>query len=166
MPRRMTRRFVRLVAPVLVAIGVLVPPATALGQATVTPISDSFEFGPDLVDDTCAGPGVVGTITGTGTTRGRMVETDGQFHLAVTIRTQARIEFANGSYLLESQREGLVVNSTEPHFTVGGTAHAKGTLYDANGTVIGYETVHASHRVTMIDGHVAVDFDKFRLSCR
>ena len=53
------------------------------------------------------------------------------------IRTQIRIEFPDGSYLLESQREGLVFNATEPLFTVGGTTHAKGTLYDANGTVIG-----------------------------
>jgi hypothetical protein len=40
MPRRITRPFVRLVAPVVVAIGLLATPASALGQATVTPISD------------------------------------------------------------------------------------------------------------------------------
>jgi hypothetical protein len=136
MPRRITRPFVRLVAPVLVGVGLLVAPASALGQATVTPISDSFEFGPVLGDDTsCAGPGFVGTLRGTGTATGHMVETDGHFHLDLTIRTQVRIEFPDGSYVLESQREGLVFNATEPHFTVGGTTHAKGTLYDANGTV-------------------------------
>jgi hypothetical protein len=160
-----TLRIVRRAATMMLAIGLLAAPATALGQATVTPIAESIELGPALVGETCAGPGVVGTLTGTATARGRMVETDGRFHLALTTSYEFRVDFADGSYLVESQRERFVLNSSEPRFTLGGTTQAKGTLHAADGTIIGDETVHASFRVTVVDGQAAVDFHKFRLSC-
>jgi hypothetical protein len=64
-------------------------------------------------------------------------------YLAATKRGQWRIDFGDGSYLLESQRERFVFNFTEPHSTLGGTTQSKATLYDADGTAIGHQTVHA-----------------------
>jgi len=57
-------------------------------------------------------------------------------------------------------------NFTEPHSTVGATTQARGTLYDISGTIIGYETVHASFHVSMVDGAPVIEFHRFRLGCR
>ena len=151
---------------VLATVGLLALPATSFAQATVDEISVTSPVGPDPVDDTCAGPGVVGILTGTETLTGRTVETDTGFHFAGSITLAYRVDFPDGSYLVASQREPLTFNGTDGHATFGGSLLEKGTLYDANGTVIGHERVNARFRTTIVDGTAVVEFDEPRLTCR
>lgn len=151
---------------VLATVGLLALPATSFAQATVDEISVTSPVGPDPVDDTCAGPGVVGILTGTETLTGRTVETDTGFHFAGSLTLAYRVDFPDGSYLVASQREPLTFNGTDGHATFGGSLLEKGTLYDANGTVIGHERVNARFRTTIVDGTAVVEFDEPRLTCR
>ncbi len=159
------RRTVTLVTLLLTAALVALP-ANAFGQATVVEVSTSSSVGPLAVDDTCAGIGVVGILTGTETLTGRTVETDTGFHFAGSLTLAYRVDFPDGSYLVASQREPLTFNATDADATFGGTLLEKGTLYDANGTVIGHEMFNAHFRWTVVDGTAVVEIDEGRLTCR
>jgi hypothetical protein len=111
----------------------------------VTQFSDSVTLGPEIVDDTCAGPACRACSREPAPSRAGPWR--GRVHVKARTTTGARIEFADGSYLLESQSERFVFNFTEPHSVLGGTTQAKGTLYDQNGAT------------------PTVEFHRFRLSC-
>src|SRR4051794_10353612 len=160
------RRCLSLVA-VLVAVGVFALPTASFGSATVGQDSVTEEFGPFPVDDTCAGPGVVGLLTLTETRSRRTVETNTGFHVTGTITDVYRVDFADGSYLLAAQREPVTFTDQSPGLvTFGGTLLEKGTLYDANGVVIGHEMFHSRFRRTIVNGTITVDFDEGFLTCR
>ena len=155
------------VAAVLVAVGVIALPTASFAGATVERFTETAVHGPFPVDDTCAGPGVVGLLTGTETTDGRTVETDSGFHFAGSITFVYRVEFPDGSYLLASQREPLTYNiNPQGHVTFGGTLLEKGTLFSANGVVIGHEMFHSRFRTTIVNGTRAVEFDEGFITCR
>jgi len=165
---RSTRRRwpgVTLVALLLAAA--LVPvPISAFGQATVDEISITSPAGPDAVDDTCAGPGVVGILTGTETLTGRTVETETGFHFAGSLTLAYRVDFPDGSYVISSQIERLTFSGNDGHATFGGTLLDKGTLYDVNGMVIGYGMFNARFRTTIVGGTAVVEIDEGQLTCR
>ena len=167
---RRTRRIgdprptVTLVALLLIA-ALLLLPVNAFGQATVDEVSITSSVGPDAVDDTCAGLGVVGMLTGTETLTGRTVETETGYHFVGSRTLAYRVDFPDGSYLVASQREPLTFNATDGNATFGGTLLEKGTLYDANDTVIGHEMFHAHFRWTIVDGTAIVEIDEDRLTC-
>ncbi|TCN40087.1 hypothetical protein EV644_10614 [Kribbella orskensis] len=163
------QRFISLIAGCAVAVGALfVVPASAAAQATVERFAISFEAGPDEVSDTCAGEGVVGILTGTGTFAGQRVETDSGTHFRVVITFLYRVDFPDGSYLVASQREPMTVNENPlvGVFTFGGTLLERGTLYDAAGNIIGNEMFHARFRTTIVDGTPTVEFDQGFIRCR
>jgi hypothetical protein len=164
--RRRVAWFIATIA--LVAGGVLALPADATAQATIVPFSISFQDGPKAVDDTCAGRGVVGILTGRGTLTGQVIVTN---HTAVhrgILTFQYRVQFPDGSYLLASQREQV----TFTHIpragtsTFGGTLLERGTLYDAAGKVIGYELFHHRFRITVVRETLRVEFDTSFITCR
>jgi hypothetical protein len=164
-----TRRFARIVAVLATAIAaMLVVPASARAEATVARFSIPFEAGPGEVDDTCAGAGVVGILTGTGTFAGQQVDTDTGTRFRVVITFQYRVDFPDGSYLLASQREHSTSNENPlvGVVTFGGTLLERGTLYDAAGSVIGNEMFHAHWRTTLVDGNLTVEFDEGFIQCR
>ena len=156
-------------AAALVAVGFLALPSVSFGQATVERFSDPpTSVGPDLVDDTCAGLGVVGVLTGTETFAGQWVNTATGEHFVGSDTLVYRVDFADGSYLLASQREPLTFSSNplNGQQQFGGTLLEKGTLYDAAGNVIGHEMFHARFRTNIVDGAVVVEFDEGFLTCR
>ena len=118
------------------------------------------------MDDTCFGPGVVGILTGTDTLSGRTVETETRFHFAGSLTLVYRIDLPDGSYILGSQTERLTFSGTDGHEVFGGTLLDKGTLYDANGTVIGDTMFNARFRWNILDGTPVVEIDDGRLTCR
>ena len=73
-----------------------------------------------------------------------MVVTSTGRHFTGVSKLLYRIDFADGSNLLASQREPLTFTANGPPdvVTFGGTLLAKGTLYAGNGTVLGYEMFH------------------------
>ena len=151
---------------VLAAVGLLALPATSFAQATVDEVTMTSPVGPDPVDDTCAGPGVVGILTGTETLTGRTVETETGFHFAGSLTLAYRIDFPDGSYVISSQIERLTFSGNDGHATFGGTLLDKGTLYDVNGMVIGYGMFNARFRTTIVDGTAVVEIDDGHLTCR
>jgi hypothetical protein len=153
---------------ILVPILTLALATSAFAQATIEPVSIPYTDGPKPVDDTCLGFGVVGTLTGTGTITGQVVQTDTGFHFSGTDTFAYRIEFPDGTYILGAQRFPLTFNENPltGHVTFGGTLEEKVTIYDASGAVIGYGMAHARFRTTIVAGSVVVDFDVFIGSCR
>ena len=151
---------------VLITAGVLALPSSSSGQAMVEGISITSPVGPDAVDDTCAGPGVVGILTGTATLSGRTVETETGFHFAGSLALVYRIDLPDGSYVVGSQIERLTFSGTDGHDVFGGTLLDKGTLYDASDVVIGDGKFNARFRWNILDGTLVVEIDEGRLTCR
>ena len=165
----MRQRFAWFIAAVaLLVCGLLAPPGGANAQATVEPFAIPFQEGPIPVDDTCAGAGVVGILTGTGTITGQVVSTPaGPAIHQVRIEFQYRVAFPDGSYLLASQRERItLVEEAGDVRTFGGTLLARGTLHDATGAVIGHEAFHHRLRLTIAGGAPRAAFDVGFLTCR
>jgi hypothetical protein len=150
----------------LITVGVFALPASSFGQATVEDVLITSPVEPFVVDDTCAGPGVLGILTGTDTLAGRTVETDTGFHFAGSLTLVYRIELADGSYVVGSQIERLTFSGREGHEIFGGTLLDKGTLYDANGAVIGDAMFNARFRWNILNGTPVVEIDDGRLTCR
>ena len=159
------RPTVTLVA-VLLAATLLALPANAFGQANVEDFSETVPLGPFPVDDTCAGTGVVGILTGTETIAGQIVSTDTGRHFAGSVTFAVRIDFPDGSYIVGSGREPLTFEGTDGNATFGGTLHEQSTFYDANGTVIGHGIVNDHFRTTIVDDTFIVEIDEGRLTCR
>jgi hypothetical protein len=156
-----------LVAAMLVALGLFALPTSAFAQATIEQVSIPYTEGPYPVDDTCLGFGVVGILTGGGTITGQVVETDTGFHFSGTDTFEYRIDFPDGSYVLGTLRSPLYFNENPltGHVTFGGIIVDKGTIYDANGTVIGHGIFHGRRHTTIVDGTVVVAFDEGSNRC-
>ena len=150
---------------VLLTAGVFALPPSSFGQATVEDISITSPVGPDAVDDTCFGAGVVGILTGTETLSGRTVETETGFHFAGSLTLVYRIDLPDGSYILGSQTERQTFTGTDGHEVFGGTLLDKGTLYDANGEVIGDAMFNARFRWNILDRTSVAEIDDGRLTC-
>ena len=101
--------------------------------------------------------GVVGILTGTDTLSGRTVETETGFHFAGSLTLVYRIDLPNGSYILGSQTERLTFSGTDGHEVFGGTLLDKGTLYDANGVLIGDTMFNARFRWNILDGTIVAE---------
>ena len=138
----------------------------AFAAAELENVTFSAPFGPILVDDTCAGAGVEGVLTGTETIDGQLVTTSTTAHFTGTDRLVYRVDFADGSYLLAAQSSPRTFTAADGFVTFGSTNHERGTLYDATGKIIGYEQFHARNRTTIVDGRLATDFDEGFITCR
>jgi hypothetical protein len=140
----------------------------AFGAADVERFTFSAPVGPVFVDDTCAGAGVVGVLTGTDTIDGQFVTTSTTRHFTGTDTLVYRVDFPDGSYLAASQRSPLsfTAANADQVVTFGSTLHERGTLYDATGNILGYEQFHARNRTTVVDGRVVADFDRGFITCR
>jgi hypothetical protein len=151
---------------VLVATGLLALPAVSLAQATIERSSETYTAEPFLVDDICAGAGVVGILTGTGTITRLIINTATNEHGTATNTFDYRVDFGDGSYLLASERGHDARTGSEFLTTAGGTVLEMGTLYDAAGNVIGHEMFHARGHTTFVNGTVVVSFDEGFITCR
>jgi hypothetical protein len=156
------------VALVLVAVGIFALPASSFGAATVTPVLITTPIAPFTVgpDETCGG--VVGTLSGTDTLAGQSVETDTGSHFTGTDTFVFRIDYVNGTYALHTQTEQFTFNGNPLQGVVilKGALLDMGTLYDANGSVIGYERFNNIYHLTIVNGTAIVEFSKGFLTCR
>jgi hypothetical protein len=144
-------------------------PGAADARARVTTFTDTFPMGPDVVWDECAG--MDGVLTGTGTIRIRLVQTDstdtGRATELVRFALSYRIDFPDGSYLLSSAKEqkAVLYDDTDGG-GFSGTVQDVGTLYSADGQVIGREMFHGNYHGVAEDGAAMVTFDRGRVTCR
>jgi hypothetical protein len=139
----------------------------AFGAAQIERFTASTPVGPDLVDDTCAGAGVVGVLTGTDTIDGQLVTTSTGQHFTGTDTLVTRVDFPDGSYILGFQQSPLsfTVTQADRVVTFGHTLEERGTVYDANGNILGHDLFHGHARTTIVDGRVVVDFDRGFITC-
>jgi len=151
-----------------VAVTIFALPASSFGAATRTPVLITTTVAPFQVaaDETCGG--VDGILTGTDTIAGQVVETDKGSHFAGSDTFVYRIDYVDGSYQLGAQTERLTFNGNPLHGVVilKGALLEKGTIYDANGNVIGYERFNNIYHLTVVDGTAVVEFSRGFLSCR
>src|SRR6266545_3326296 len=87
-----------------------------------------------------------GALSGsaTETFAGQVVHTAPGDHFVGSDTLVYRVDFADGSYLVASQREPLTFSGIplNDHDVFGGTLLQMGTLYDSAGNVIGHEMFH------------------------
>jgi hypothetical protein len=170
-----------IVALMLALLGLLALAGAAYGRAEVGTVQFPETTFTDTVDftDTCLGPGATGTITGTETGSGHFTETGPpsltvHFHGAVTV--DYRIDFADGRFILASQRFHFDGNGNlrQMQMTELQVMQDEGTLYGPNGEPLGGVTIHHIFHLTWRDsngnheadpGEITADVDHFRLTC-
>jgi hypothetical protein len=155
------------VAVALLAVGMFALPASSLGATTITPILITTTITPFTVgaDETCGG--IEGVLSGTDTIAGQSVDTATGSHFTGSETITYRIDYVNGSYQVGSQTEQFTFNGNPLNGVVilKGALLEKGTVYDANGSVIGYERFNNIYHLTIVDGTAVIEFSKGFLSC-
>jgi hypothetical protein len=120
-------------------------------------------------------PAFWGTITNVVTDSGHFVLTDDTFHISGLTLQDYRVDVSDGTYIL---------SSSPTHFEIGGNTQGqhefteaqqdRGTLYAANGDVIGIVSVFTQRHQTWRDtnsngipdpGEFTANVSQFRVTC-
>jgi len=145
--------------------------ATASAAATVgTFYQQETIIGPDV--SLCTG--LTGTVTNTATDAGRFVDTGGTFHVSGTTTQDYRTDWSDGSYLISHSPSHFEFNTNSGEFVSTEAQQDRGTLYSADGQVIGQQTVFTLTHLTWRDtngngqpdpGEFTSSVEQFRVSC-
>jgi hypothetical protein len=164
-----TARRIRLCLP-LAVLGLLIFAATASAQATVgTFYQQETVTGTDV---SCTG--LTGTVTNTVTDAGRFVDTGGTFHVSGTTTQDYRTDWSDGTYLISHSPTHFEFNTNSGEFVLTEAQQDRGTLYSADGQVIGQQTVFTLTHTTWRDlngngqpdsGEFTSIVDQFRVTC-
>jgi hypothetical protein len=155
----------------LAVLGLLVFAGTASGQATIgTFYSQETITFPDV--SICTG--LTGTVTNTVTDAGRFVDAGGTFHVSGTTTQDYRAVWSDGSYLISHSPSHFEFNTNSSQFVFTEAQQDRGTLYTADGQVIGKVTVFTLTHTTWRDtngngqpdpGEFTANVDQFRVTC-
>ena len=176
MTRKHARRSGGLVCSAVAGLVALVCASAASGQATIGPISWQDQLSVTDIGLVPCYPNLVGTLTGADTGAGQFVVTSTGVHVEGVETQTYRIAFANGWYLLSSTPTHFDSNFD---FSSGQTENTsaqqdRGTLYNANGDVIGIVDVHSVTHLTWRDlngngqpdpGEITANVNLFKFSC-
>ena len=156
----------------LVSVAMVSTGAVAAADVTrfeiVSPLPDATSL-PECLDDT------VGTQTGTETTTGQVVATDGTFHSRTTTTLDYRVVFADGRFVAGSSVEHFTFTASSPQTTTTVAIQERRTVYAADGQVVGTVMIHAISHVTFRDangndvpdpGEITAAVDRFFFTCR
>ncbi len=156
----------------LCALGAATP---SFGQATASAFSSQ-----DTLSDTEIGilgclPDVTGTLSGTETVAGHIVDTGHSFHVSGTETQSYRIDFTDGRYLTSYSPSHFEFNTNARDRSVfTQDQQDRGTLYAADDSVIGAVTVFTLTHFTFSDGNgngspdpgeITTEVSDFRISC-
>jgi hypothetical protein len=156
----------------IAALSTFVFAGTASGQATV----GTF-FNQETVTSTDVSlcTGLSGTVTNTVTEAGRFVaNADGTVHVSGTTTQDYRVVWSDGSYQIHHSPSHFEVNANATGFVVTEAQQDRGTLYAADGQVIGKVTVFTLTHQTWRDlngngqpepGEFTAIVDQFRVTC-
>jgi hypothetical protein len=154
------RRFGVCLPIALLSVGAFAPPA--LAKATV---GTYYNVEPVTTFTEPAGcNGELGTVTHTGVDSGHYVDTGHSFHVSGTNVQTYRVDFPDGTYILHESPTHYAF-SFNRHVAVRTDAQQdRGTIYDADGQVIGHVTITSVRHVTWsdLDGDNQPDPDEFR----
>ena len=119
--------------------------------------------------------GLTGTVTNTVTDAGRYVDTGRTFHVSGTTTQDYRTDWSDGSYLINHSPTHWAFNTNATGQVVYTAAQQdRGTLYSADGQVIGQLNVFTLTHVTWRDangngqpdpGEIKSSVDQFRVTC-
>jgi hypothetical protein len=158
------RRF-GICASLIATLGLAAFAGTASARATVVTFSETNPFGgPDVSPCT----GLSGTTAGTVTDLFHLVfNADGTVHVEDTFTFDYRSDWSDGTYLIshslghqEFEAQDVGVDQV---FTF--TQQDRGTLYSADGQVIGHQTVFGQGHFTLHNGTVITSPGQFRVTC-
>ena len=180
----------RRLGPPLAVLALLLPAATAQ-SASETGTFSFTESISDTLDLSATCLATTGTLTGTDTVNGRFTENGPPafgFHFHGSGTVEYRVDLADGRYVLGTSIEHFDGNAidtehveeTEDHAVVGQyidshVSRDTGTLYGADGQVLGTVVVHDNGHLIWRDldadhepdpGEIRSELDNFRLTCR
>jgi hypothetical protein len=166
----MTRpRLVVLVA----ALAALVFAGLSYGQATVGTFYQQDTFTGIEPEFVCQ-PSPIGVVTNTVTDSGHYVITDQGVHISGTSIQDYRIDFADGTYLISVSPSHFERTTTSSVEVITEAQQDRGTLYSANGQVIGIVSVSTLTHTTWHDsngngvpdaGEFTSEVSQFRVTC-
>ena len=171
--KRLTVTKLRLFGSLAVLAG-LVFASVAYGQATVGSLYNQETFTAPEPEFICQ-PAPFGVVTNTITESFHFVLRDQGVNFIGTVIQDYRIDFVDGSYLVSVSPTHLEFNSTAHGTTVYTEVQQdRGTLYSADGQVIGIVSVfgvlHTTYRDTNGNGvpdpgEVTSEVSQFRVTC-
>jgi hypothetical protein len=143
----------------------------ASARASVTTFSQTETI---TAPDVSLCTGLSGTVTNTVTDAVRIVDTGGTFHVFVTTTQDYRTVWSDGSYLVSHSPSHFEFNANSTGQVFTEAQQDRGTLYSADGQVIGQQTVFTLTHVTWRDtngngqldpGELTASIDQFRVTC-
>ena len=147
----------------IAALSLAVYDASAAAQATPGTVVEQNTFvGPDV--DPCTG--ATGITTNTVTDVLHIIGGLSTTHVQLTETQDYRGDWSDGTYLIShsvSHNEFNTSPSGEAEFTFA--QQDRGTLYSADGQVIGYQTVFTQEHITWNNGTVITSPEQFRITC-
>jgi hypothetical protein len=170
--KHLTLTKLRLLVP-LAALAALVFASLSYGQATVGTFYQQDTFTGIEPEFVCQ-PSPVGVVTNTVTESGHYVITDQGVHIRGTATQDYRIDFADGSYLISSSPSHFERTTTSSVEVITEAQQDRGTLYSADGQVIGIVSVFTLTHTTWRDsngngvpdpGEFTADVSQFRVTC-
>jgi len=119
-----------------------------------------------VLPDTTVCTGLSGTTTNTITDAGRSVDTGNTIHVVGTTTQDYRSDWSDGTYLISHSPSHFAFDANPTGTTVYTEAQQdRGTLYAADGHVLGYQTVFTLTHLTWRDGNVVSSVSDFRVTC-
>lgn len=165
-----TGQRIRLCVP-LAVLGLLIFAATASARATG---GTYYQQETITFTDVNLCTGLTGTSTNTATDAGRFVDTGGTFHVSGATTQDYRTDWSDGTYLISHSPSHYEFNTNSREFVFTEAQQDRGTLYSADGQVIGHQTVFTLTHTTWRDlngngqpdsGEFTSIVDKFRVTC-
>jgi len=161
-----------LVCVVLAAIGLVTFAGTASARAT----HGEFYFQETITfTDVSLCTGLTGTVTLTVTEAGRYVDTGTTSHVSGTTTQDYRTDWSDGSYSINHSPAHSEFNTNSTGQVVYTWAQQdRGTLYNADGQVIGHFSVFTLNHITWRDANgngladpdeIRSSVDQFRVTC-
>ena len=161
-----------LVCAVLAALGLVTFAGTASARAT----HGEFYFQETITaPDVSLCTGLTGTVTNTITDAGRYVDTGETSHVSGTTTQDYRTDWSDGSYSINHSPAHWEFNTNSTGQVVYTWAQQdRGTLYNADGQVIGQFSVFTLNHITWRDANgngladpdeIRSSVDQFRVTC-
>jgi hypothetical protein len=154
------KRLVLLVAGIAASFGLA-------GVASAAATTGAFYNQETIVfPDSSLCTGLDGTTTNTITEVGHMVDTGTTTHVVGTTMQDYRSDWSDGTYLISHSPSHFAFDADSTGTTVFTEAQQdRGTLYAADGHVLGYQNVFTLTHLTWRDGKVGSGVSNFRVSC-
>jgi hypothetical protein len=151
------------VCALLVVLGL----AVLVGGASAAATTGTFYNQETIVfPDTSICSGLDGTTTNTITETGHTVDNGTTTHVEGTTTQDYRSDWSDGTYLISHSPSHFAFNANSAGTTVFTEAQQdRGTLYAADGHVLGYQTVFTLTHLTWRGGDIVSSVSEFRVSC-